>query len=60
MLPGMQGYVMRVDHRGGVEDRVVGRPWWLSSGSMMLYRGSIVGAVGYACLLVLRHWSWAT
>jgi hypothetical protein len=60
MLPGMQGYVMRVDRHGRVEDQVVGWLWWWSLGLMMLYGGGVVSAVGRAHLLVLGRRSWAT
>ncbi len=49
-----------IERHDGVEDWVVGRSWWSSLGSMMLYRGGAVGAVGRAFLLVLGCRSWAT
>jgi hypothetical protein len=51
--------MMQVERRGGVEDWVVGL-WWSLLGSMMLYQGGAVGAVGRASLLVLGCKSWAT
>jgi hypothetical protein len=51
MLPGSRGWMMRVDHHGGVLDQHVKQSKQSSLGLMMLYEGVMV--VGGGCIHIL-------
>jgi hypothetical protein len=58
MLPGMRGWMILVERRGGVGTWVVGWSVQSVSGSMTVYRGGVAIEIGGACLRRPGRMSW--
>jgi hypothetical protein len=58
MLPGMHGWMILVERRGGVGTWVVGGLGWSVSGLMTVYRDGMTIEIGCACLRWPGHMSW--
>jgi hypothetical protein len=58
MLPGMRGWMILVERRGGVGTWVGGGPGQSVSGLMTVYRGGVAIEIGGACFRRPRRMSW--